>query len=171
MVSETAVILIVEDQEDDVLLIRRAFGKARLNNPVQVVRNGEDAIAYLSGEGRFANRAEYPLPALVLLDLKLPGLDGFDVLAWIRKREGTRGMPVIVLTSSNRIPDVNRAYNLGANSFFIKDIDFQNSVALADLLHRYWLRVAALPDSSRPAPIIPPKLDGQVPSGGDQIST
>jgi CheY-like chemotaxis protein len=149
-VPETAVILLIEDSEDDVVLIRRAFDKALLRNPVQVVRDGEAALMYLRGEGKFRNRAEYPLPSIVLLDLKLPGMDGFEVLSWIRQQDGIRGLPVIVLTSSNRIPDVNRAYRLGANSFFVKEIDFNSSVDFAKVMGQYWLEKALHPETSRP---------------------
>jgi CheY-like chemotaxis protein len=148
--SETAVILVVEDREDDILLIRKAFDKTSLLNPIKIVRDGEEALAYLSGEGKYANRDEYPLPALVLLDLKLPRMDGFEVLTWIRQREGIRGLPVVVLTSSNQLRDVNRAYDLGANSFFVKEFDFQSSVDLTRLLQRYWLQKALKPETSRP---------------------
>ena len=148
--SETAVLLIVEDREDDIILMRKAFQKAGLTNPVQIVRDGEEAIAYLRGDGRYSNRAEYPLPALVLLDLKLPRMDGLEVLAWIRQQEGIRGLPVIVLTSSNRIQDVNRAYELGTNSFFVKELDFENTVEVSRLIQRYWLKTALRPESFRP---------------------
>ena len=148
--SDTAVILIVEDREDDVLLMRKSFEKAGLPNPIKIVRDGEEALAYLSGEGKYASRDEYPLPSLILLDLKLPGMDGFEVLTWIRKQQGIRGIPVVVLTSSTQLRDVNRAYELGANSFFVKEFDFQNSVDLTRLLERYWLQKALKPESSRP---------------------
>jgi len=149
--ADVSVILLVEDRADDVLLVLRAFQKAGLTNPVQVVRNGEEAIAYLSGEGKFKNRAEYPLPILVLLDLKLPGLDGFEVLTWVRQQEGIRGIPVVVLTSSNQLKDVNRAYSLGASSFFVKEIDFQGTVDFSKLLQEYWLKKARTPEATRPA--------------------
>ncbi len=148
--SDTAVILIVEDREDDVLLMRKSFEKAGLPNPIKSVRDGEEALAYLSGEGKYASRDEYPLPSLILLDLKLPRMDGFEVLTWIRKQQGIRGIPVVVLTSSSQLRDVNRAYELGANSFFVKELDFQNSVDLTRLLERYWLQKALKPESSRP---------------------
>jgi CheY-like chemotaxis protein len=146
---DTAVILIVEDLENDIVLMRKAFERASLSNPVQVVRDGEEAISYLNGDGKYANRAEYPLPALVLLDLKLPRMDGFEVLSWIRQQEGIRGLPVIVLTSSNQMRDVNRAYNLGANSFFVKEFDFQHAVHLSQLLREYWLQKALKPETAR----------------------
>ncbi len=142
------VILLVEDREDDILLVRKSFENGGVSNPIQSVRSGEEAIAYLSGEGKYANRAEYPLPALVLLDLKMPGMDGFDVLTWIRQQEGLRGLPVVVLTSSTEMSDVNRAYRLGANSFFVKELDFQGTVHLSKLFQKYWLTKARTPESS-----------------------
>src|SRR6185436_1684427 len=83
---DEAVILLAEDREDDVLLVRKAFERGAINNPLQVARDGEEAMAYLSGEGNYSNRAEYPLPDLLLLDLKMPRVDGFDVIRWIRRQ-------------------------------------------------------------------------------------
>src|SRR5437764_12083920 len=111
--SDQAMFLLVEDSESDVILIRRAFQKGNILNPLHVVKNGDDAISYLKGEGVYTNRAEYPLPDLVLLDLKLPGRDGFEVLRWIRQESGLQALRVVVLTSSDRIQDVNLAYQLG----------------------------------------------------------
>jgi CheY-like chemotaxis protein len=149
---ESAVILLVEDREDDVFLIKKAFARAGLNNPLYIVSNGEEAIAYLLGGYPFSNRNEYPLPDLILLDLKMPKLDGFETLQWIRKQPGIRGLPVVVLTSSEEIRDVNRAYQLGANSFLVKPLDFENSVAVAKMVEKYWLRSSKLPETYRPAP-------------------
>jgi CheY-like chemotaxis protein len=121
---DQALILVIEDSSADILLVRRAFSQAKLTNPLQVVTNGEEAIAYLSGTGKYENRTEFPLPTLVLLDLKMPGIDGFEVLAWIRKNPNLRGLRVVVLTSSDDTKDVNRACQLGANSFLVKPLDF-----------------------------------------------
>jgi CheY-like chemotaxis protein len=142
----------VEDVEDDVILMLRAFQKASMTNPIQIVRTGEEALAYLSGEGKYASREEYPLPDLVLLDLTLPGMDGFEVLTWIRQEDSLRSLPVVVLTSSSRIRDVNRAYSLGANSFFVKELDFGQAVDLSLLLRQYWMEKARKPEVSRPVP-------------------
>ena len=131
---------VVEDQESDIVLLRKAFEKGRLPNPIYFVRNGEDAIAYLSGQGSYSNRAENPLPELVLLDLNLPGMGGFEVLKWIRQREGIRGLPVVILTTSEHIADINRAYEFGANSFLAKEFDFDNLIELNKLLEQYRLR-------------------------------
>src|ERR1051325_11431606 len=100
---DNSVILLAEDREDDVLLIRRAFKKAHLLNPLHVVHDGEEAIAYLKGEGQYANRAEYPLPALLLLDLKMPRRDGFDVLTWIRQEPGLSALRVVVRSEERRV--------------------------------------------------------------------
>jgi len=141
--------MVVEDREDDIFLMRKAFEKASLTNPLHIVRSGDEALIYLSGEGKYANRAEFPLPILILLDLKLPRMDGFEVLAWIRRQDGIRGIPVVVLTSSTEIRDVNRAYALGANSFFVKEFDFQKAVDLSQLLRQYWVHKALKPETSR----------------------
>ena len=147
--SEQSVILLVEDREDDVVLVRRALSRGFLDNPMHVVRSGEEAISYLQGEGKYSNRAEYPLPDLVLLDLKMPGMDGFGVLEWIRNQEGLRGMRVVVLTSSEQMRDVNRAYQLGANSFLVKPTDFDDYIHVTRVLREYWLTLDRAPDVSR----------------------
>jgi CheY-like chemotaxis protein len=149
---ESAVILLVEDREDDIVLIRKAFEKAELANPLYVVRNGEEAVAYLTGDAAFSNRNEYPLPDLILLDLKMPRLDGFETLLWIRNQPGIRNIPVVILTSSAELRDVTRAYALGANSYLVKPVDFEHSIELVKVLHRYWLRTSRLPQTFRPEP-------------------
>ena len=147
--SDQALFLLIEDNEDHVLLIRRAFAKSKVVNPLQVVRTGEDAIAYLEGTGRFSNRAEFPLPAVILLDLKLTGMDGFDVLRWIHQQPALRPARVVVLTSSSEIRDVNLAYQLGANSFLVKPVDFEDFVRVTQALQGYWLWTDKAPEISR----------------------
>jgi CheY-like chemotaxis protein len=141
---------LVEDREDDITLIQRAFRQSYLNNPLHVVRDGEQAIAYLAGTGKFASRDEFPLPDLILLDLKMPRMDGFDVLSWLRQQDDIGRIPVIVLTSSDNLRDVNRAYSLGANTFLVKPIDFQNYINLGKLINDFWIQTARIPESSRP---------------------
>src|SRR5215471_1835180 len=126
--SDRALILLVEDNADDAALLRRAFIKARVMNPLHLARTAEEAIAYLGGSGKYANRSEFPLPSLVLLDLKMPGMDGFDVLRWIRQQPGLNLLRVVVLTSSDSMRDVNHAYQLGANSFLVKPVYFNRVV-------------------------------------------
>ncbi len=146
-----ALFLLVEDRDDDVLLIKRAFIKANVLNPLHVVSTGEEAIAYLRGVGKYRNRQEFPLPSLVLLDIKMPGLDGFQVLEWIREDPDLRALRVVILTSSDDMHDVNRAYKLGANSFLIKPIDFERFVEISQALAGYWLWMNQAPEVIRPA--------------------
>jgi DNA-binding response OmpR family regulator len=149
-VPDRGVILLVEDREDDVLLVTRAFEKANFQNPMHVVRDGEEAVAYLKGEGKYAHRAEYPLPDLMLLDLKMPRMNGFDVLRWLRTQSGLSSIRVIVLTSCEDIRDVNLAYKLGANSFLVKPLDFEHFVETSKVLRNYWLWLDKGPEAFRP---------------------
>src|SRR5712692_1805635 len=99
-------ILVAEDLPDSVELLKRAFSRAGVTAPVYYVKDGEETIAYLKGEETFANRTEYPLPTMLLLDLKMPRLDGFGVLEWLRRQPGLRRFPVVVFTSSNEQKDI-----------------------------------------------------------------
>ena len=150
MLHHYDVILLAEDNEDHIMLTRRAFKMAGLLNPVVVVRDGEEAIAYLTGEGKFANRFEYPLPTLLLLDLKMPRKNGFEVLEWLRGKTELSALRVVVLTTSDRIQDVNRAYQLGANSFLTKPVDFRDFVQLSAAIKGYWLWMSRAPEVERP---------------------
>jgi CheY-like chemotaxis protein len=134
-----ATVLLCEDDPDDVLLTQIAFEKARLANPLQIARDGEEAIAYLNGDGRFAERARFPLPILVLLDLKMPKLDGFHVLQWLRSQRELDRLAVAIMTSSDHDPDISRAYELGADSYLIKPPDAEALLALVQRLRAYWL--------------------------------
>src|SRR4051794_9848035 len=148
--SDQAVILLAEDEEDYVLLIKHAFQKANIINPLHIVWNGQEAIAYLMGAGKYANRDEYPLPDLFLLDLKMPRVNGFEVLDWLRKQSGLAALRVLVLTSSDAIRDVNEAYRLGANSFLVKPLDFQDVTNLSRLIKDFWLKASKAPETFRP---------------------
>jgi CheY-like chemotaxis protein len=151
--SDQSIILLVEDNDDHVLLLRRAFKSLRMLNPLQVVRSGEEAIEYLGGIGRYLNRKEFPLPSLVLLDLKLKGIDGFDVLRWIRGQDGLRKLRVVVLSSSNLMSDVNEAYQLGANSFLTKPTDFEDLLQIMHAFQGYWFWTDMEPEAFRtPSP-------------------
>jgi CheY-like chemotaxis protein len=167
--SDQALFLLVEDSETDAILIRRAFLKGNIINPLQVVTNGDQALAYLKGEGLFANRAEYPLPELVLLDLKLPGIDGFQILRWIRQQPELKALRVVVLTSSDRIQDVNLAYQLGANSFLVKPVDFERFVEISQALKGYWLWLSKAPELSRSSRSILVETDGARPVSSESI--
>lgn len=139
MDREMGSILLVEDDPNDVTLTRLAFEQARFTNPLHVVNNGEEAIAYLGGEGPYADRQRYPIPILVLLDLKLPRRSGFEVLTWVRGVPTVRRLPVVVLTSSQQSPDINRAYDAGANSYLVKPVAFENLLGLVRTLGLYWI--------------------------------
>ena len=139
-------LLLVEDDPNDVALIRRAFKKARILNPLNIVHDGEEAIAYLAGQGEYADRSKFPLPAVVLLDLKLPRRSGHEVLAWLRQQPGLRRLPVVVLTSSSDTPDVRQAYDLGANSYLVKPVSFDGLMEMVKTLGLYWLVFNHAPD-------------------------
>jgi CheY-like chemotaxis protein len=147
---DQGVILLAEDNPDDIFVIRRALNAAGVQNPIQVVHDGAQAIAYLKGVGQYLNRAEFPLPRLLLLDLKMPMVDGFEVIKWVRAQPTLRALPILVLTSSDAIRDVNLAYGLGANSFLVKPLDFENTVALAKTINKFWFGVARAPEISQP---------------------
>lgn len=119
-------------------MVKRAFHRARLSNPLFVVRDGEEAVSYLAGLGKFADRTQYPFPDLLLLDLKLPRMDGFEVLQWIRQQPGGKKLLVIVLTCSEDVYKVNKAYQSGANSFLVKPADIENYASLARTMARFW---------------------------------
>jgi CheY-like chemotaxis protein len=140
-VLNPAFILLVEDNVDDVLLIRRAFKKAGIETPLGIVSDGEAATAYLSGEGTFADRAAHPEASLVLLDLKLPRRSGLEVLEWMKQQPRLRLLPVVVLTSSRQNADVQKAYDLGANSYLVKPVNFDELQAMMDAVHHYWVRL------------------------------
>ncbi|HLH52187.1 MAG TPA: response regulator [Verrucomicrobiae bacterium] len=129
-------ILLVEDEPDDVALVKRAFERAGVAYPLHPVSSGMEAIAYLNGDPPYFDRARYPFPALVLLDLKMPRTDGFEVLRWIRHQAKLVDLPVVVLTGSNEIRDANAAYQLGATSFMVKPLDFTSGSGWADTLDR-----------------------------------
>ena len=142
-----SVIMVVDDRDDDLVLIRKAFLRARVLNPIVSINSGDEAILYLKGEGKYANRDEYPLPDLLLLDLKMPKTDGFDVLQWVRTQRGLSSLRVVVLTSSDQIKDVNRAYELGANSFITKPVSPEQFTDVANALNGYWIWLSKVPES------------------------
>ena len=146
-------ILQVEDDANDVFLLQRAFREVAIINPVRVVTDGQMVIDYLSGQGSFANRVEFPMPGLILLDLKLPHRSGREVLEWIRSQAAFRRILVIVFTSGQYAGDIGLAYDLGANAFLLKPQDFSQYVGVARLL-KDWLRYnlfAPIPESAWPA--------------------
>jgi CheY-like chemotaxis protein len=140
-------ILQVEDDPNDVFLLQHAMKKAGVANPIQVVTDGQEAIDYLKGAGRFANRKEFPLPCLVLLDLKLPYVMGLEVLKWIRQQPGV-ALVVILLTASGEEADIASAYCLGANGFLVKPSEANKLVDMAKAIKDFWLTHNTPPQAS-----------------------
>jgi CheY-like chemotaxis protein len=132
-------ILLVEDNPDDVELTLRAFRKSNVANEIVVARDGVEALDYLFGTGTHADRAGAPLPQMVLLDLKLPRIDGLQVLERVRANPRTKLLPVVILTSSTEERDLAVGYGLGANSYIRKPVDFQAFVEAVHQLGLYWL--------------------------------
>ena len=140
MNATNSTILLVEDSENDADTLKRTLKKAKIANPLEVVTDGREAMAYLSGDGRFADRARFPLPFLVLLDLKLPKRDGFEVLQWMRGQSQLADIPVIVLTVSNDGSDHQRAYALGARSYLVKPPGIEELQRVMNQMQIYWSR-------------------------------
>ncbi len=137
-------IVLVEDNPDDVLLMQRAFRKLNLLNPLRILSDGQDAIEHLA-------QADGETPALILLDLKLPRRSGLEVLAWLRAQARLRHCPVVVLTSSKEAPDVQAAYDLGANSYLVKPVELQAFMDMVGTLNLYWLVLNQPVDEIGPA--------------------
>lgn len=134
------VVLLVEDNPDDALLMQRAFQSHGIMRPSHICRNGSEAISYLSGAGVYADRKTYPYPHIVITDLKMPGSDGFDVLAWLREHPDLTVIPTLVWSSSADARDVKRAYCLGANGYLCKPTDFQKFKEMVGDMFRFWDR-------------------------------
>ena len=145
MPSMPGSVLLVEDDPNDVLLIKRAFTKANLQIPMHVLDNGEAAVSYLSGTGDYSDRDQHPLPILLLLDLKLPCRSGHEVLAWLRQQPSLKRLPVVVLTSSQERGDIDRAYDLGANSYLVKPVAFNALIEIVKMLDLYWITLNQAP--------------------------
>lgn len=143
--TAVATILHVEDDPNDTLLLQHACRKAGIVFDLKAVSDGDQAIAYLRGIDDFSDRHKYPMPQLILLDLKMPRVSGFDVLAWLRADDKLKQLPVVVLTSSNHDADIKRAYDLGAKSYLVKPVGFEALVELVKTLPE----ILAAPQSVR----------------------
>ena len=141
-------ILLVEDDSNDVLLLERAFQKAGMRHLLTIVSDGEEAIDYLLGNGDYADREKYPLPFLVLLDLKMPRSNGFEVLRRVRSEPKLKRLLIVVLTSSNLQADVDRSYELGANSYLVKPVEFDEMVHLIKRFEAYWSEINRTPSAT-----------------------
>jgi two-component system response regulator len=151
MNEQNKIILLVEDNPDDVALTLRAFKRSHLMNPIEVARDGIEALDFLFARGAHAGRVNDPLPTLVILDLKLPRLDGLGVLKALRADERTKFLPVVILTSSKEEQDLVSGYALGANSYVRKPVDFAEFLEAAKVLGIYWLMINQTVPEQRPS--------------------
>jgi CheY-like chemotaxis protein len=143
---DKAIVLLVDDREDDVVLTQQAFARANVPNQLFAVRDGAEAIAYLRGEVPFANRAEFPLPDLLLLDINMPKVDGFGVLKWVRSNPQLSNLRVVMLTTSDQMTDIDKAYSMGVNSYVVKPVKFNSYVELIGFLLRFWFENSRAPN-------------------------
>ena len=142
-------VLLAEDEPNDIFLLQHAFEQAEVLNPLHTVNDGQEAIDYLSGSGNFADRAQFPIPSLVILDVKMPRKSGIEVLAWLRQQKGLGCLPVLILSSSAHPDDVEKAYQLGANAFVVKPPGVAQRTELAKMLKGFWLSMNELPTICR----------------------
>jgi CheY-like chemotaxis protein len=140
-------VLLVEDDLNDIFLVKRAFKMAQIPTPLQVVTDGQEAIAYLRGDGKYADRGTYPLPQLIVMDIKMPRKSGFEVLAWVKRDEQPlRRIPIVIVSSSDNPSDINRAYELGANAYMVKPVNFRAVEHLFSSITHYWGLECAKPE-------------------------
>lgn len=140
--GQVRAVLLVEDNADDARLLKRAFVKVGMDVPVVRVAHGDDAVAYLRGEHQYVDRSIYPMPSILLLDLKLPRRSGFEVLQWVRGVESDcRRLPVVIFSSSDDPTDINRCYELGANSYITKPHSTAHFRQFAAAFSEYWVSI------------------------------
>ena len=177
MSNRSLPILLVEDNPMDIELTLRAFKKHKISNPITVARDGEEALDYIHRRGRFAHDA--PVPALILLDIRLPKLDGIDVLREIKAHPVYRTVPVVILTTSENEVDIQNCYTLGANSFILKPVEFNAFFELTGRIELYWLLTNVPPlaatrtSAQTPAPRMPQGSDvqaGEPDPPGDHVA-
>lgn len=145
--SQGSCLLLVEDDPDDVVFIRRGFEKAGIGDHVRLARDGEEAIAYLKGEGRYKDRALYPFPALMVFDLKLPKKSGLEILAWLRSEPRLKDLPVIIFTSSKEPTDIARAQELGVAAYHLKPVEFKELIELVRSIGLFWITLMKRPEA------------------------
>lgn len=138
-------VLLVEDDLNDIFLVKRAFKRTEIPNPLHVVTDGVEAIRYLQGEGD-ADRQLYPMPRLVVMDIKMPRKTGFEVLEWIKSDCVLKRVPVVIVSSSDQTADINKAYELGANAYMIKPVNFKSVENLFQSITHYWGLECAKPE-------------------------
>jgi len=141
-------VLLVEDDLNDIFLVKRAFKIAQIPTPLQVATDGLEAIAYLKGEGKYADRQMYPLPQLIVMDIKMPRKSGFEVLEWVKSnsKRPLRRIPIVIVSSSDNPADINKAYELGANAYMVKPVNFRAVEHLFSSITHYWGLECAKPE-------------------------
>ena len=140
--NESGHILVAEDDPTDAYFFQRAFNRAGLPVTLHFVRDGQEVIDYLLGEGQFADRTAHPLPQLLLLDLNMPRLDGFEVLEWVRQQPRFNSLQLVIFSASDERRDMNRAYGLGANWYLVKPHSMEELTALVGRFKKFWLEGA-----------------------------
>ncbi len=148
--NKPANILLVEDNRMDAELTLDAFHEAKLLNAIHVATNGQEALDYLFGRDKFADRKKFPMPNLVLLDLKLPGIDGFEVLRQVKSTPKLKRLPVVILTSSKEEGDRAFSYDCGANSYLVKPVSFEGFLSVVRQIEGYWLSLNVAPPEVEP---------------------
>ena len=146
MVTQSFTVLLVEDDLNDIFLVKRAFKMARIKNPLQIVTDGQEAISYLRGDGKYADREAHPLPKLIVMDIRMPRRSGFEVLEWVKSSKPLRRIPVVIVSSSDNPADINRAYELGANAYMVKPVEFHAVEHLFESITHYWGLECAKPE-------------------------
>ena len=141
--SAKKTILVADDDSNDIYLLKRAFLRANIEIRIETVEDGEQAIRYLKANDR---DRETPLPEMLLLDIKMPRVNGFEVLEWIRRQPGLKRLLIVMLTSSDEPSDINRAYDLGANSYLVKPCGIEHLTGIAQHLYAYWMNLNRRPD-------------------------
>lgn len=131
-------ILIIEDDPNDALLLRKALKREGIENPIQVVSDGADAIQYLQGEGPYTDRSHFPFPSVIFTDLKMPRMSGFDVLAWLRGHPNCNVIPIMILSASKEEKDVKRAYEMGANAYLVKPATLNELQDMVKTAYDFW---------------------------------
>jgi CheY-like chemotaxis protein len=134
-------ILLVEDEASDAALMLRGFEQAHVANPIIHLKNGDDVLRYLAGKAQYSDRSKYPLPALILLDLKIPGTTGIQLLQWMRVQGEINRIPVVVLTNDDNPATIDAAYDLGANSYLVKPGKPAEIARMVETIQRYWVKL------------------------------
>ena len=141
MLPEFKTVLFADDSSGERLLFAQAGQKAGVRYKLQTVTNGHAAVAYLSGSGEYRDRARFPLPALLILDINMPELDGFETLKWVRSQAVFRSMPVVMFSTSSQSEDIQRAYKLSANSYLLKPANLSGLLQIVKMIEVYWLEL------------------------------